>query len=168
MHYARAVHGFKHIPLSPASVAAPIKNFRNVGGWGSEALNYIQQHGCAPQEDWPANAIERRYDNSESQASRKKFVIDEFWELKPRNFDELATCLLYGVPVAVGYNWWGHEVMAHDLVARDGTDRYAIEIDNSWGTNWSDNGHGLLEGSKALPDEAVAPRVITPYDGDYA
>ena len=166
MHYIRAIHGFPHVPLSPASVGAKVKNFRAVGGWGSEALAYMLEHGIAPQEDWPANAIDRRYDDEQSKASRKLYFALEYWELKPRNLDELVSCLLHGIPVAVGYNWWGHEVLANDPVALDGSDRWAIEIDNSWGSNWSDNGHGLLEGSKMLPDEAVAVRVTTAYVGD--
>ena len=164
LHYLRAVHGFAHVPLSPASVGAPIKNYRNVGGWGSEALAYMVEHGTVPQEMWPATSLDRKLDNAETKAVRKHFKVEEFWELKPRNFDELATCLLYGFPVAVGYNWWGHEVLAHDLLRLE-SGEYAIEIDNSWG-GWGDEGHGILKGTKALPDEAVAPRVMTHYPGD--
>lgn len=161
MHYARAVQGLPHVALSPASVAAPIKNYQNRGGWGSEALKYIIEHGVAPQSAWPANAIDRQYVQP-SAVVRKKYKVVEWWELRPRNFEQLVSCLLYRVPIAVGYNWWGHEVMAHDVVVL-GRDEFGIMIDNSWGTNWGDHGHSVLTGAKALPDEAVAPRFLIPH-----
>ena len=37
------------------------------------------------------------------------------------------------------------------------TDGYCLRILNSWGDSWSDNGTGVLSGSKAIPDGAVAP-----------
>lgn len=163
LHYMRAAAGLQHVPLSPASVAAPIKNFRNVGGWGSEALKYIIEHGVAPQSDWPANAIDRQYVDK-AKESRLNFKVTEWWELKPRNLDQLISCVLYGIPVAVGYNWWGHEVTAIGAV-RLGADDFGLLIDNSWGTNWGTEGTGILKDSKMLPDEAVGPRVVTPWMG---
>jgi hypothetical protein len=57
----RCVAGQPYVKLSPASVAAPIKNYRNQGGWGSEALEYIVEHGICTVDLWPANAISRQY-----------------------------------------------------------------------------------------------------------
>ena len=163
LHYVRALMGLPHVALSPASVAAPIKNFANRGGWGSEALKYIIEHGVAPQTTWPANAIDRQYVEPSSEV-RKYYRVTEWWELRPRNLEQLVSCLLFRIPVAVGYNWWGHEVMAHDVVVL-GRDYFGIIIDNSWGTNWGDAGHSVLKDSKMLPDEAVAPRVLLPRMG---
>lgn len=156
----RAKQGELYIPLSPASVGAKIKNFRNVGGWGSEGLKYIRERGVVPQSLWPANAIDRRYDNEESDRARSHFKCHEWYTLRPRNFDQLASCLLQNIPVAIGLNWWGHEVTAVALL-RTGENEYAILIDNSWGENWGDKGRGVLAGTKMLPDDAVAPRVVT-------
>ena len=148
------------VRLSPASVGAKIKNFRNVGGWGTEGLQYLVEHGCVPQENWPATAIDRRYDTRENDALRPLYRVTEWYELQPRNFAQLATCLLLGFPVAIGLNWWGHEVTAMDLVMLRGG-KFGVIIHNSWGEDWEDNGRGVLTESRATPDDAVSPRVVT-------
>lgn len=158
IHYVRAMQGEPHVALSPASVGAKIKNYKNVGGWGSQGLQYMTEHGVAPVELWPANAIERKYDNEASRAARVQYVVDEWWELKDRSFEQLMTCLLLGYPVAIGLNWWGHEVTACAAAVRGGD--YLVDIDNSWGEDWEQGGHALLSESKATPDDAVAPRVV--------
>jgi hypothetical protein len=71
---------------------------------------------------------------------------------------QLATCLLLNIPVVTDFNWWGHSVCAVRLVKRN---PFTIRIWNSWGDSWSDSGMGDLTGSKAIPDGAVAPRVMT-------
>ena len=159
VHYVRAIQGEKHVPLSPASVGAPIKGYRNVGGWGTQGLKYMTEHGVAPQSMWPANAINRKYDTAESREERKKYIVDEWWELKANSFDQLVTCLLLGYPVAIGLSWWGHEVTACAVAVR-GSDDFLVDIDNSWSSRWGDNGHSLLTQSKATPDDAIAARVV--------
>ncbi len=146
--------------LSPASVAAPIKGYRNQGGWGGEALEYIVAHGVAPVADWPANAINKQYDNAASQASRQRFTVTEWWDLAPRNFDQLMTCLLLRIPVPIGLNWWHHEVCAIDPVVLS-PGKFGVRFRNSWGDGYGDQGFGVLTESKATPDDAVAPRVAT-------
>lgn len=153
----RGIQGEQYVELSPASVACELTNFRNQGGWGTQALQYIVEHGISPVSEWPANAIDRRYDNPQSQAARQKYKITEWWDLKPRGFDEVATCVLLNIPVAIGLNWWGHEVTAVALSYEQG--RFWLMIDNSWGTGWGHNGRGLLSESKGTPDDAVAPKV---------
>ncbi len=155
----RVRQGLPLITLSPASVGCKIKNFRNVGGWGTEGLEYIVKHGIVPSSLWPDNAQKKQYDTAAAWERAKDFIITEWYDLVPRSFDELATCLLLKIPVAVGYNWWGHEVTAMDLVMPS-KNKFGIIIHNSWGPDWSDNGRGVLLESKATPDDAVAPRAI--------
>lgn len=155
----RVMQGQPYVELSPASVGAIIKNFRNVGGWGTEGTQKLASDGAVPSSLWPNNAIDRQYNTPAANAERVKYQVDEWWELKPRSFAELATCLLINIPVAIGLNWWGHEVTAVKLVKVNGL--FAVMIDNSWGTTWGDNGRGVLTRSKATPDDAIAPRLVT-------
>lgn len=155
----RAVQGQKYIELSPASVGAKIKNFKNVGGWGTEGLQYLVDHGAVPASLWPCNAIDRKYDTKAADAERPKYQVDEWYELRRRSFDQLMTCLLLRIPVAIGLNWWGHEVTALSPVVLSGRDNFGAIIGNSWGVDWGDRGRAVLTEAKATPDDAVAPRV---------
>lgn len=157
----RVMQGQPLVRLSPASVGAPIKGYRNQGGWGTEGLRYIAEHGLVPQSLWPPNAIDRKYDTAETREVRTQYRAIEWEELADRDFDLMASYLLNGIPVAIGLNWWSHEVTAVDLVALGGG-KYGIRIDNSWGSGWETNGRGILTESKGTPDDACALRVATP------
>ena len=157
LEIVRAVQGQRYVELSPASVGAKIKNFRNEGGWGTEGLQYLVETGCVPSERWPSNAIDRRYDKASNNDLRELYRVDEWLDLPVGNFDAVATCLLNRIPVAIGLNWWGHEVTAIDLVKLDGRGRYGSLIGNSWGEDWGERGRAVLTEEKAKPDDAVAP-----------
>jgi hypothetical protein len=157
----RAAQNQPFVALSPASVAAPIKNFRNQGGWGGEALAYIVEHGVAAQEFWPANYWQsRKYETPATQANRALHKVAEWWDLVPQRFEQLMTCLFLRVPVPIGLNWWSHEVCAMDpvVLANGG---FGVRIRNSWGDGYGDHGFAVLSESRATPDDAVAPRVTT-------
>lgn len=160
----RAIQGQKYVSLSPASCGALIKGYRNVGGWGSEGLRYIVEHGVAPTSTWPDNGINRQYDNEESRTARQNYKVTEWYDVvdvtreRPtKRFDRLMTCLLLNIPVAIGLNWWGHEVLG--IAGAVTSSGFGAVIDNSWGTRWGDKGRSILTESKATPDDAIAPRV---------
>lgn len=157
MEHQRIGTGADYVSYSPASVGAQVKNFQNVGGWGNEALAWIIDHGINTSDEWADTSLDRSNLTSASKAAAAKRRATEWWELKPRSVEELASCLFRRIVVAVGYDWWLHEVLAVDPVWVNGT--LAIRIQNSWSTDWEDEGYGILAGSKMLPDDAVAPRV---------
>lgn len=152
----RMRQGQKHVVLSPASAGAPIKNFRSVGGWGREALEWIVKYGLVPVDLWPPNAINRKYYTEENKKVALSYRIDEWFVLAPRSLEEQVSAILRGFVLAVGYNWWGHEVTAADVEWRDG--EVTLVIANSWGIQWGDEGWGELQGSRMLSDDTVCPR----------
>lgn len=143
------------VSLSPASAGAQIKGFKNVGGWGKEALEWIATRGVCPSAMWPDTSLDRKHLTDEMKAAALDYAVDEWTELVPRNLDQLVSMLLRRIPVAIGQNHWSHEVVCCDAVWLDGA--IATRIRNQW-EGWGDDGFGIQQGSKILADDAVAPR----------
>ena len=158
--FARMLAGLPYVSLSPASVAAKIKNYKNVGGWGGEAIQGVQKFGIGTTDLWPANAIDPRYDTAELRETAKLYNIIEFEEIRPQSFDEVMTCLLLGFPVPIGHGWWGHLVCHVDPIMR-GRDSFGTRFRNSWGEKWEDIGFGLMDEEHATPDEANVVKMVS-------
>jgi hypothetical protein len=155
----RVVQNQPQVELSGASVAAPIKRFRNDGGWGKDALEWIIEHGVCPADRWPTTAINRSLDNPANREAAKLYRVTEWWELRPRTIDEHVSCLLRNIPVSVGLNFWGHQVCDTDALWVNG--QIGVGFDNSWSEDWGEGGRGVRQGKKILADDAVAPRTGT-------
>ena len=136
--------------MSPASGASRIKNFRNQGGWGLEAVEWMTQYGTNYSDDWPDNAIKKSYNTDENQMLAKKNRVVEFIRLD--TWEEQVSCMLANIPTADGYNWWGHLVTGVGLTI--GSHNRIIR--NSWAMSWGDNGFGELSGHKKYSDGSVA------------
>jgi len=163
----RIKQGDPYIKLSSASVAAPIKNYRNVGGWGSEALEYAVEHGFATARLWgnavinPGNAV-----ITAANVERKHFKAIEFYELPPGQdmFKCFISALFHRWPCAPGYNWWRHQVMAVKPW-KSPAKKWGSRGPNSWGPNQGDKGWYMLEGSKSIPDDCICLHSMTPSEG---
>jgi hypothetical protein len=157
----RAAMNEPYIDLSAYAGACIIKGYRDEGGWGAEGVEWQAVNGCPTSEFWPQKSMSRSNDTPAMRANAKLHRITEWMDLEPgKNMKaQLVTCLLSNIPVVVDFNWWSHSVCALDLVSLN---PFSIRIWNSWGDGWSENGTGILTGSKAIPDGAVAPRVVTP------
>jgi len=155
----RAFQGLPYIKFSAASVAARLKRYQNVGGWGGEAIEGINQGLLCNLDLWPANEIDDRFDTPEARAYGKTHSVLEWDDLKPGSFEELASALLDDDPVPAGHMWWGHLVCHLDLVQL-GRDDWATIFANSWGPDWEDEGFGVMHENKARPDEANALRSV--------
>lgn len=152
---SRAVANQKYEELSAYAVACVIKNFRDEGGWGEESLKFIAERGIPTSKTWPQQGTDRSYDNAETwkEAAKYKFA-PEWMPLDSANMKaQLITCLLLGIPVVTDLNWWSHSICSMDLVSLN---PFRTRIWNSWGDSWSEGGTGILEGSKAIPDDALA------------
>jgi hypothetical protein len=139
----RAVQGLPYVALSPASAGAPIQNYRNEGGWGEEGVKYLVNHGVANQSLWPANAINSKYMTEAVKADYKNHRIEEVWDGKSNNFDQLASLCLQRIPGPLGLDWWGHLICFCDLVEIE-SGHFGCRIRNSWGENDGvKNDHGV-------------------------
>lgn len=142
--------------LSPSSAGAQIKNYRNVGGWGKEGLEWIVEKGLVPSQYWADTAWnDRSLATPENLARALRYRCTKWIELQPRNLNQLVSLLLQGFTVPIGLNWWGHEVLAIDVEWINGA--IAIVFENSWGDDWGDKGFGVLQGQRMYPDDAVSP-----------
>lgn len=185
----RARDNQPYVQLSATCAGAQIKNFRREGGWGEEGIRFLAENGTCSVEFWPENSFNRSHLTDEMKANMRLHRVTEWDDLPQRNLDALHTYGFLRIPVAVGYNWWGHEVCYCDPVetgvseVRTDTGKLSLTYDqkyidllmalagfgdsfldgriwNSWSDDWGTNGMGILRGSKLLPDDAVAPRVI--------
>lgn len=163
----RMLQGQSYVQLSAASAAAKVKSFRNVGGWGDQAADYIAKHGVVSEELWPEPKIDRRYDTTEAWQDAKRYFIEEWEELKGRDLDQMFSCLLRRWPVPGGYNHWSHLICNTDVAVfdkpRDTSDREMLRcfgtwFANSWKKTWGENGWGVLRNSKMLADGQIVIR----------
>lgn len=110
--------------LSAHAVACKIKNFRDEGGWGAQALEFIvQNYGCPDVDHWPEKSMSRQYDNAETWANAKLYMPDvSFADLaspvydRNLSFEQMCTMLVRRNPTSNDYDWWGHCVNACDVV----------------------------------------------------
>lgn len=171
----RAVMNEEYVALSAYAGACIIKNYRDEGGWGAQGLDFLMARGLPSEEFWPQRSVSRTHDNPATWENAAKHKVTEgFIDLAvaqyDRNltFDQVATCLLSGVPVIGDFNWWGHSVCLLDLLDMDPSldlmniNRWAIRLWNSWADSWGDRGMGVIKGRKCVPDGATAPRATLP------
>ena len=156
----RMIQNEPYVALSATACGAKIKDFEKVGGWGSDGLKFLAEHGCPSELLWPNLDMSRTLDNQQTWEEAKRHKVVEAWfDMPAKSVPHLISCLLANIPVPVGYNWWRHEVLATDAVWHRGGP--AIRIRNQW-ADWGSNGFGILHGRKMEPDDQVAPRAATP------
>lgn len=161
----RAIAGQPYVPLSAYMVCAIIKRGRNEGGWCGLSAKFLREVGVCSQQLWPQGNRNLRLDTPECRANAALHKVTEEWtdltqEVYDQNltFDQVATCLLAGIPCALDFNWWSHSVLGCDLVETE-PGAFGVRIRNSWGDGWGEKGFGILAGRKAIPDGALAIRV---------
>lgn len=177
---ARVVMGLEHVDLSPESLGGPLTNWRNVGGYASEAFEGLEQNGICESSfmDAPNSLSPSRW-KAGWQEHAKQHRAPQWYEIGS-NFDDMMTCLLNRMAVAAGLSWWRHLVAFLDPLMWVGSKlwtpgdaiptslrnvTFGVLMQNSWGTwNGSEYGFATLQERKATPDGAACPIIVTPSE----
>lgn len=160
MEMMAILSGFGYIPLSAASAAARIKGFRNVGGWPVEACSWVSQNGINTEAEWPANAINKRYDTPENRELARKRRLAEWWDCQPKSFDVAMTMALRGYPSPSVYMRIRHAMLGCDPKYLGG-DVFGIEYEDSNGKELHDNGYVTFTEPYCKPDDLIACRSVS-------
>jgi hypothetical protein len=173
----RILMGLPFTDLSPESVAGPCTGWHNEGGYASEAFNQIEQAGICESSymDAPHSLRPSRWKTG-WQDNAKLHCAVQWYEIGT-SFDQVMTCLINRLPVAAGLDWWGHLVCFLDPVMfvngklysggpfdSNAKITFGVLFQNSWGDDWPTQGargYSVLSESKATPDGAASPIVVT-------
>lgn len=131
--------------------AAIIKNGRNQGGWGLQAIKFMVENG-APLESFhkPMDfSVDRRPEVVEN---AKLHQITGWEDVDPDDQYAIFTRIAMDIPVTLGIPAMGHEMLGTFLVVING--RIYVGCDNSWGENDGVNGRRVCTGRNARFSEA--------------
>jgi hypothetical protein len=163
----RAINGQPYVPLSAYMVAAIIKKGANEGGWCGLSWEFLKEVGVCSQKLWPqGNRDYRTLDTPAVRADAAKNKVLEDWVDLTRpewdkrlTFRQAMSCALSRHPFAIDLNWWAHSIAVLDPVEVE-PGSFGFRIWNSWSDAWGAKGTSVLRGTKAIPDGAVAIRVL--------
>jgi hypothetical protein len=150
--------------LSATAVAAVGTNFRNIGGYCTRAVQYIQDQGGVPNvQVWPNGYhLDQLYKNRPEVAdSRRKNQLTEFIDFG-QDLDAAISAMLGEEPIPVTFSlpWWRHAVCGLEVLDTGkgdpkSLDRYGIRFVNSYGPEWENGGFGEFYGKRMESWELV-------------
>ncbi len=157
----RAMNNQPYVRLSGHAIGCKVKNFRDEGGWAALSAQFHREHGCPSIAFWQEKSMARSNDNAATWDNAAKHkVTEDFADLTQSVYDQnltvdqIASCLLQNIPVAVDYNEWSHSICAIRWV-RIEKGSYGPKILNSWTDGWGDRGMGVIQRGWTV-DGAVA------------
>ncbi|MCE5269518.1 MAG: hypothetical protein LLG00_16705 [Planctomycetaceae bacterium] len=161
----RYQQGLGYIELAPESMGGVV-NWQNEGGVMDEDIAYAAKHGVAARSFVPKLSIDPRTFEVGWEQNALCHLPLEWDELGHENMRrEVVTALLLGRPIYGGWIKWEHSVMGGKLIAPSTKlSDLRHEIENSWDSDWGNDGYGELAGDMFCPDAefgCYAPRVVT-------
>jgi len=152
----RAKQGLPYVELSAYGIAAPIKKFKNEGGWCQESMDWITTKGCPTSATWPIQSMSR---DNVTTAMREESLLYRVTEWYDGGDDPKLfwTAVAMGFPVVSDFNDWGHSVCTISANRKNNTGL----IWNSWGDQWGNKGVGVPQARSPVPNNWMVPRVGT-------
>jgi hypothetical protein len=152
----------ENVILSPWWVAGKADGWRDRGGWGSMSTQTLADVGGVLMDDCPEYST--RYDTAENAAKAKKRRVIEWYdgsEDRDRNRQIMISAFMLGLSPVLDLNWMGHSMAGCYL---ESINPLVVYADNSWGEidQYGPKGLYRLEGTRAIPDGIIVPRVINP------
>lgn len=160
--YLRVAMGEPPVRLSAWWVAGKVKGWRDQGGWGAESLEQISTGGAPIESLCPS--YKSSYDTEETRNNALLHRATEWWDGsndRERNRRIMISAFLLGLAPVLDYNWLGHSMCGCRLVSLN---PLTVDCDNSWGeiSQYGEKGLYRIQGSRAIPDGIVVPRVVRP------
>jgi hypothetical protein len=146
--------------LSAECAAFMVTGGRDRGGYPEEALEQLRTKGTCTEEMWPRNSLTDKNAKKGWQSELPYHVILDWMDVE--NWDDQMILAFNRIPVPIGLSWWGH------LVCQTGpallpNGELGIEIDNSWGSDWGDNGRGILNEKQGTADLGAFAPISTTF-----
>lgn len=116
---------------STCSVTGPITNYRDVGGFGENALNYLQDHGAVGIADWPNNSYSSSYFSKTNSLRVRRKVLTR---VEITTWQEMFSAIAQGHPTHNDLGWWSHVIIGVAFA-----DRNTLIIRNSWSDAWGNS-----------------------------
>jgi hypothetical protein len=162
----RLVQNQGYVRLAAACPATVHTRGQNVGSWGAQGMENLTQMGAPAVGVFPEFSMRTGDVTDAVKANALKYRITEGWfdaaaPMWDRNmsYQQVLTLLACRIPVVADFDYWGHCVCLVDpVVTAPGV--IDVRLINSW-KDWGMRGLAVAKGSKARPDNAVAPRVAT-------
>jgi hypothetical protein len=161
MQYCYLRMGYAMPQLSPDYVCTQLTNFQDQGGSGVEFIKAAAQMGL-PLATLVPNGTLRFKKTDEILKSAELHKVTEFDDVDCGDKLKIAAYCRLGMPVSVGVPGWpggAHEVVVTQLSYYQS--KWWWLFFNPWGTEWGNNGFGLLPYGAAF-DEAGVVRKVSP------
>lgn len=165
MQAARVIANLPPVLLSPLSGGCPCDGFRNQGGMGEDALEWLVAHGVCEEKYWPSDnvtrsgGINRKYYTEEAKANALNYRVIEWDDLPSRDFLAKASQVVRHIPVSSGYNFMGHQMCTVRIIINPNGSFSCIDLD-SYG-HGGDFSQQVLSESRGAADDMCSPRIAT-------
>jgi hypothetical protein len=149
------IHCLDMIPLAPVSMGYLV-NWRNAGNYLESYIGGARQQGvCAA---ISGNVNDHRNSSAVWEGQPRPVKLDRAWDIDTRSGKDKAlqimlSCLAYGCPVYIAYNWWGHALCMSALLWDTSKQNNLVYVIRN---SHNESDFILLEGSKGIPDEMYA------------